>query len=157
MELFRFSPIGDEQTLREAILYIAETTKKLSEKIIGESFPISSLTIFSHYDDEFEKLKTILLSWGNQFTENNGPFVKLTNPISLFDTDVEKIRIRKPDVQRPQVGCNDFLMSDYQTFKKDVLPAHPNNLRLIVHPDYEMIEFYDSIFDVLAYIVNKQF
>ncbi|MBI5452448.1 hypothetical protein HY945_03220 [Candidatus Gottesmanbacteria bacterium] len=56
MQLYRFSPIKNEKELREAVVYVANKTSDLAEKIIGETLPINSLTIFAHYPDVFEKL-----------------------------------------------------------------------------------------------------
>jgi hypothetical protein len=54
-----------------------------------------------------------------------------------------------------QVGCNDFEVQDYKKFKAEYLPKHPSNLRLIERPEYEMVEFFDPDYDVLAYVVSK--
>ena len=93
---------------------------------------------------------------GEQVGENNGPFVKLREPIELANNKLDKIRVRQPDPYRPQVGCNDFVIPDYVDFKNVYLPSRPNNLRVIERPDYEMIEFHDPDFDVLAYVLSNK-
>lgn len=154
MQLYRFSPIKDETQLREAVIYVADKTSELARKIIGKFLPISSLTIFAHYPDEFEKLSEIVKTIGNFFNENNGPRVALHEPIKAGEKTITHLRIRKPDPYRMQVGCNDF-ETDYETFKNENLLKHPNNLRLIKREDYEMVEFFHPDFDVLAYVVSK--
>lgn len=155
MRLYRFSPIKDEKRLREAVVYVAEKTSELARKIIGKSLPISSLTIFAHYPDEFEKLSKIVKTLGNFFNENNGPRVALHDPIKVGKNTITHLRIRKPDPYRMQVGCNDFDISDYDTFKNEYLSKYPNHLRLIKREGYEMIEFFHPDFDVLAYAVSR--
>lgn len=156
MNLFRFSPIESEEKLIEAVTYVATETSQLCEHIIGHPLPITSLTIFSHYPNEFEKLTEILLSLGNLWNENNGPRVTLHTPIVVSGHTITHLRIRKPDTKRPQVGCNDFDVANYETFKSTYLNTHPENLRCIVRPEYEMIEFFDPNFDILAYIVSEK-
>jgi len=156
MQLYRFSPIRDEKQLREAIIYVAEKTSELSKKTIGKVLPIKSLTIFSHYPDEFEKLSEMAKTIGDFVNENNGPRVALREPIKVGENTIIHLRIRKPDPYRMQVGCNDFEVEDYNTFKNEYLSKYPNNLRLIERKDYEMIEFLDPDFDVLAYVVSRQ-
>ncbi|MBI3620392.1 hypothetical protein HY214_04615 [Candidatus Roizmanbacteria bacterium] len=155
MKIYRFSPIRDEKELREAVVYVVEKTSDLAKKVIGKTLPISSLTFFAHYPDEFEKLSGIVKTLGNFVNENNGPRVALHEPIKVGENTIIHLRIRKPDPYRMQVGCNDFNISDYAAFKNKYLPKHSNNLRLIERKDYEMIEFFDPDFDVLAYVVSK--
>ena len=152
---YRFSPIKNEGELIQAIQYIAKKTRELNLSITGNEYPISSLTVFSHYADEFENLKKILVSLGEQFAENNGPFVKLRKPIIIEGGQtIDKVRIRKPDQERPQVGCNDFTVPDYEEFKQIQLANHPDRLHLIERLEYDMIEFHDPEFDVLAYVLS---
>ena len=155
MQLYRFSPIKDEQQLRKTVIYIANETSKLSKKIIGKILPIKSLTVFSHYPDEFEKLSEITKTIVNFLNENNGPRIILHKPIKVGNNTIIHLRIRKPDPYRMQVGCNDFEIIDYNTFKNENLSKHTNNLRLIKRSNYEMIEFFDPDFDILAYVVSK--
>lgn len=155
MQLYRFSPIKDEKQLREAVIYVADKTSELSKKITGKSLPISSLTIFAHYSDEFEKLSEMAKTIGNFLNENNGPRVALREPIKVGESAITHLRIRKPDPYRMQVGCNDFDVPDYEIFKGENLSKYPNNLRLMKREDYEMIEFFHPDFDILAYIVSK--
>lgn len=154
MQLYRFSPIKDEKQLREAVVYVAEKTSELARKIISKTLPISSLTIFAHYPDEFEKLSEIAKAIGNFVNENNGPRVALHEPIKVGTNTIAHLRIRKPDPYRMQVGCNDF-DTDYEIFKSENLLKYPNNLRLIERGNYEMIEFFHPDFDILAYVVSK--
>jgi hypothetical protein len=154
MDPFRFSPIKTQRELIEAVKYIASQTENLSQKIIGIKLSISSLTVFSHYEDEFAELKNILLELGEPYDENNGPRIKFNKPIIINGNSIRYLRIRKPDSNRPQVGCNDFEVDSYKQFKELYLKDHPENLRLIKRPEYEMIEFFDSEFDVLAYVVS---
>ncbi len=154
MRVYRFSPIQNEEQLIKAVNYVATKTTELCKKVIGIKFPIKSLTIFSHFQDEYENLTKILSSLGTPYNENNGPRVTLFNPLRVSGNVITHLRIRKPDPERPQVGCNDFETS-YEPFKKQYLDARPDHLRLIKRPTYEMIEFFDPNFDVLAYIVSK--
>lgn len=156
-KLYRFSPIRDEKTLREAINYIATQTTALCKKITGKEFQIEPLTIFSHYQAEFEYLKSLLLTIGKfDNDKHHGLYVRLNEPIQLPHNTLTLLRVRQPDPYRMQVGCDDFIISDVEKFKQEYLDAHPFNLRVIDRPDMEMIEFYDPDFDVLAYITTMK-
>ena len=151
---YRFSPIQGKDQLIEAVQYVAMQTSKLVEKIIGKVLPITYLTIFSHSQPEYETLVKILATMGTPYSANNGLRATLSTPIVAGKNSINHLRIRKPDPERPQVGCNDFGV-DYESFKNQYLAAHPENLRLIKRPEYEMIEFFDPSFDVLAYVVSS--
>jgi hypothetical protein len=153
--LYRFSPITSELKLYEAIAYIAHQTTQMCYQLVHHHYPISSLTVFSHYQDEYEILKRILLSLGKIETENNGPFVKLRQPIDLPNNKLQILRVRQPDPYRMQVGCNDFEVPNYSDFKKNFLNK-TDNIRFIERPEYEMIEFFHPDYDVLAYVLNEQ-
>lgn len=146
--------IQNKTELIEAVKYVAQETTRLCEKIIGKSFPIKSLTIFTHEEMEYKLLFAILGTLGNPYNYNNGPRVELFEPIIIDNNKITHLRLRKPDIERPQVGCNDF-ETDYELFKKEYLIKHPENLNLIIRPEYEMIELHDDKFDVLAYIVSN--
>jgi len=146
--------ISNKEELVEAVEYVTTETSRLAEKIIGKTFLIKSLTVFAHSQPEFELLSAILAKIGKSHNYNNGPRVELYEPIEVESNRITHLRIRKPDPERPQVGCSDF-ETDYETFKTEHLSKHPDNLRLIKRSEYDMIEFYDPSFDVLAYIVSN--
>lgn len=149
------SPLKNISELLQVVHSVAENSTRLSEEIIGTSFPIHSLTVFSHSEKEFKFLKELLNTMGAPYNENNGPRVVLHEPIIVGDNAViTHLRIRKPDPDRPQVGCNDFDVEDYEAFKTEYLSRFPENLFLIERPDYEMIEFRHPDYDVLAYLVS---
>ena len=146
--------IKNQEELIEVVKYIATKTSKMAQKIVGTTFPIKSLTVFAHSQPEFELLTGMLSKIGKSFNYKNGPRVELYKLIKVGDNHITHLRIRKPDSERPQVGCNDF-ETNYNDFKSEYLSKHPNSLNLITRPEYEMIELYDSEFDVLAYVVSN--
>lgn len=146
--------INNQKELIKTVEYIAFETSEMAQEIIGKTFPIESLTVFSHTDSEYKALCIILSKMGRQYNFNNGPRIELNNPIKVGDNLIKYLRIRKPDPERPQIGCNDF-ETDYQLFKNQYLLKFPDNLRLIKRQDYEMIELRDERYDVLAYVVSS--
>ena len=147
-------PIQNKEGLLETIQYVATETSRLAKKIVNKTFLIKSLTVFTHSEPEYELLIQILANMGKPHSYNNGPRVELYEPIIIDSNQITHLRIRKPDPDRPQIGCNDF-ETDYRGFKKEYLSKHPDNLRLVKRSEYEMIELYDPEFKVLAYIVSN--
>ncbi len=148
--------IKNQKELIEVVKYVASETSRMVQKIFGKIFPVKSLTVFAHSQPEFELLCGILTKIGEPYNYNNGPRVELHEPIEVGENYITHLRIRKPDPERPQVGCNDF-ETDYKTFKSEYLSKYPDNLNLIKRPEYEMIELHDKEFDVLAYVVSRSF
>ncbi len=157
MKLYRFSPIKDIGSFVKSVKYIATQTTKLCEKTIGKTLQINYLTIFSHYQEEYENLIKLLQSLGSSRPTNNGIRFELNEPIEVVGQKIKSIRIRKPDPYRTHVGCNDFAVVNYQEFKEKYQKPENKNLRLLVRQEYEMIEFFHPDFDVLAYVVSKSF
>lgn len=146
--------IQTKDELIKTVEYIAEQSSKMAQRIIGRTFPIRSLTVFSHSQGEFDFLCKTLQNIGKTYNYNNGPRVELFKPIEAGKNKITHLRIRKPDLERPQVGYNDF-ETDYETFKRKYLLEYPKHLALIVRPEYEMIELRCNEFDVLAYVVSR--
>jgi hypothetical protein len=155
MKLYRFSPIQSKDDLRQAFVYVAETITVLGTQAIGYPLPINSLTIFSHYRDEFTCLSEMLLASGEKVAENNGTFVELREPIQTMNSVVRRVRVRIPDPYRMQVGCGDFDVASYDEFKSEFLTNNTGGLREIIRPDMRMVEFFNPDFDVLAYVTDK--
>lgn len=147
-------PIQNQEELLKTVKYIATESSKMAKKVIGLAFPIKSVTVFSHSEQEFELLTGILSKLGKPYNYNNGPRVELHEVIQVNGNRITHLRIRKPDGERPQVGCNDF-EADYKAFKRKYLEKYPENLSMIRRPEYQMIELRDEGFDVLAYFVSK--
>jgi len=145
--------IQNKKELIDAVRYVAVETSKLAKKIVGRSFPIKYLTIFAHSQSEYELLIQILEDMGKPYNYNNGPRVELHESIDVDNDHITHLRIRKPDLKRPQVGCSDF-ETDYEVFKSDYLSKHTDNLSLIKRAEYDMIELHDKEFNVLAYVVS---
>jgi hypothetical protein len=152
----RRSPPGSKEEVIKIAQVIAQKVENLVQRTIGRELPISYLTIFSHTPQEYSRLVELMSELGTKSEANNGFKFMLTNPINTAGGDIGLIRISKPDTYRTQIGCADLDVDSYASFKMTELPKHPDNMRLIVRPEYEMLEFFafDSN-DVLAYIVSK--
>ena len=154
--IYRFSPIENAVTLENAIEYVAKNTVRLAKTITGEIFPLGNLTIFSHYDDEFKYLSDLILEIGTKVHDNNGPFSRLDKPLHFDGITVETVRIRTPDPYRLHVGCADLFFDDYIKYRSLFPTKFPKNIRCIDRPTFEMLEFFHSDFDVLAYMVQNK-
>lgn len=154
MTRYRFSPIQNKEELIQALTYVTVQASKLSETIIGIILPVTSATVFSHDPDEYRILSEILSGLGKEYDRVNGLRVVLHEPIKIQSHMITHLRVRPPDPNRPQVGCCDFNVQNYEIFKREQLKSHAQNLRLIERPEYEMIEFFSPEFDILAYVVS---
>lgn len=140
------------------IQYIAKTTIDLKNKYIDEKdLPIDYLTIFSHSEDEFNEMKNIAGDLGEVIDNNNGPVYRLHEPIKIPMGELKYLRVRHPDTERPQKGCDDFKVDDFKEFEKKYAGKFRDNITLIKRPDYEMVEIKDNQFDVLVYFPSITF
>ena len=142
-----------KEELQETVAYIVTEASALVHRILGKTFPITSLTVFAHSPEEYAMHVALLFELGSPFDEQNGPRVTLHEPMVVGRHRITHLRIRQPDPERPQVGCCDF-DTDYEAFSESYLKQFPNNLTYIMRPGYEMIELHDPEFDVLAYVVS---
>ena len=152
---YKFSPIKNKEELHSAISYVAVAVSELLQKVTGDMAPITSLSVFSHDDDEYAFLCGLLKTMGTGVGEVNGPRVALHEPMRAGGHTITHLRIRNPDPDKPQVGCADLDVADYFAFKNKNLSTHLQNLKLIVRPDYELIELFDKDSDVLGYVLSQ--
>jgi len=151
------APIGSKEDVVKIVQVIAEKVERLVSKTIGCELPITYLTIFGNHPHQYNRFVEWASVLGTKSEANNGFRFELKEPIQTAGGLVKSIRIRKPDVYRSQIGCADVRVEDYSKFKSEELQKHPENLRLIERPEYDMIEFFD--FDeneVLAYVLSNQ-
>ena len=128
------------------------------EKLIEELFPNKDLkigytTLFAKNDGDYDSLRSVLDAYGWEEPANNGFKYHVERPIIIGKTHIMKIRVRKPDVHRPELGCCDLAYkdSDYECFRKRALEM---GLDIIVREGYEMIELSNFDIPVYAYIVK---
>jgi hypothetical protein len=167
-KLYRFSPINETKVLLEAVDYVSKEATKMLFRNQGYALPIEYVTIFSHYEDEYNELVKLSSELGLQSQTNNGVKIELINPLESFamslDVNGERedvthlikaIRIRKPDPYRMQVGCCDFEYGLDYTWLSTTETLANHNVRHIEREDIDMVEFYDPDFDILGYVVQQ--
>lgn len=153
MKLYRFNLTSKKNLLR-AIRYVARESSRLIQQTTGRKLQVTYLTIFAHRVEEYERLIAFATELGKPEETNNGLRFNLKEPIRTRSGDLKKLRIRKPDPYRTQVGCADYDVGDYTEFRDKYLASRPDNVRLIERPGYSMLEFHDPDFDVFAYVFS---
>ncbi len=140
----------------EALEYIDRKLRELSELAIAEKLPINTLKIFAHYEDEYKFLRR----WADSIGENEDDdsvtsyYVKPSETLEVNGDPIEYVGIRVPDPYRPQVGCGDFVLSNFEDFKAKYL--HKSKfIREVEHAKYQMLEIFHPDIDVLGYIVKE--
>lgn len=156
MKLYRFSPIQSNEDCITALEYIEEKLRELSKLIIEEELPINTLKIFAHYEDEYKLLKNWVDSVGNSEDEGSSTsyYVRPHKAMAINSDPVEYVGIRVPDPYRSQVGCGDYVVSNFEDFKAKYLGKSPY-IREVPHQKYQMLELFHPDIDVLGYIVKE--
>ncbi|NTV22573.1 MAG: hypothetical protein HGB03_03370 [Candidatus Yonathbacteria bacterium] len=107
------------------------------------------VTIFAHSESELTNLVNASNDIGQQIDEHNGPIYKLNQPIVFYNGVLNFFRIRKPDPERPQTGCGDFKVADYDSFKHKYLGV--KNFELFHGDEFEFLGIHDMSQDYLVY------
>jgi hypothetical protein len=157
MPSYRFSPIKNEQELREAASFIADELHKLSRLLLDAQVPIKSIKIFTHYSEEYDTLKGILNSLGEPSLETaTSYYVKLHEPLNHGGQHIDLLGIRIADPYRSQVGCGDLdakqPYNDFvQQFVKNDDPT--SYIRKTVGHSLDMVELWHPDNETLGYIL----
>ena len=162
MQLYRFSPIKDEETLRKAVEHIHFESYKLCKETFGEYLPNSgNVGVFCHYDDEYQFLTEIRKELTETSENYNQKYFKLHSPITIPahddipETTYEFLYVRQPDPYRHHVGDIDFYLPEdqYTTLKAELEKGKViAGARVFPSPRLNMIELYHPDSDVLAYV-----
>jgi hypothetical protein len=162
MKLYRFSPIRDEDGLREAITHVHFAAHGLCKRSFGTYLPnAGNMGIFCHYDDEYDLLTEIRKELTEPSDSFNQKYFRLHDPIVIpAKGDVPEavytfLYIRKPDPYRHHVGDVDFFLerNEYAEMKESLASGKTiTGARVFPRADLDMIELYDPDVDVLAYV-----
>lgn len=105
--------------------------------------------IFAQSSEEYGSLITVARGLGPIVEDTKmGPVFHL-KPLATTSGGLQLLKIRRPDLKRPERGDADFTVSDYPRFKQTYL-GQPG-FTLIEREKMEMIELVDPAFNVLAY------
>ena len=155
MKLYRFSPIKSSEECELALQHIQKGLRELSELALEESLPINTLKIFAHYEDEHKFLKQWVDSIGEAKDEGSSTsyYVEPSKQMTVNNDPIEYVGIRVADPYRSQVGCGDYVVSNFDELKAKYLGKSPC-IREVPHEKYEMLELFHPDIDVLGYIVK---
>lgn len=135
--------------------YIILKTLELNRvHIPDESVRVNYSAIFCQSDDEYEELNREAAQLGDVVEDTpTGPLYKFHKSLQTIAGPLWLLKIRKPDLTRPQRGDADFTLKDYNSFKEKYL-RDAEHFKLIDRGNFEMIELKDLRFDVLCYFSN---
>lgn len=135
--------------LKDRIKEIVARANQLKNKIIVENAPVNYACIFCQSQKEYDELLILAQKIGEIVqTTPMGP-VFLINPLPTVAGSLKLLKIRKPDLTRPEKGDADFTLSNYQKFKQENIVK--TGFKLIKKEKFEMIEYLESGSDVRIY------
>lgn len=152
MQLYRFSPIQNEETFLKTCEYITQQMKLLSQKVLGESLPAYNLKIFPHYPDEYTYLHGLLSSMGSQTPAISKTSFYVQVNKTIAGEHITALGVRVVDPYRMQVGCGDYKTNNYEIYKEKINDSP--FIRYLEHTN--MLELWHPDFDVLGYILPKK-
>jgi len=162
MQLYRFSPISNEEGLLEVIRYLHISCHKLYKQSLNTYLPIAgNVGIFCHYNEEYVLLTNLRKELAERSENPNQKYFKLHEPITIPEEDdipeaiYTHLYIRRPDPYRSQVGDVDFVIDEkgYTRLKTNLLNNEEiRGVRVFDRPDLDMIELYNPDIDALAYV-----
>ncbi|TAK94948.1 hypothetical protein EPO05_05595 [Patescibacteria group bacterium] len=149
-----------KQDLEKIVNYIInQALQAIRENTDEKDFQVDYMGIFSKDDTEFmemERLVGTLGKPGDKTATQSGSTFLLKEPFDTPAGSLKVLKVRKPDLTRPQRGAPDFKIKNYSSFKEKYLLSGKNpNFSLMIRKDYEMLELKGV--DVLVYFPSKSF
>jgi len=142
------------EELKTKVQSIVERARILKDKHIEyKNIPVNYACIFSQSEDEYKELLEATKKMGRAIEEMSSGFLFQIKPLKTGSGILKLLKIRIPDVTRPEHGDADFTVPNYADFKKKYLPR--KGFKLIrKREDFEMLELMDPEFDVRVYFSN---
>jgi len=162
MQLYRFSPIQNQEELLEAINFVHFVCHKLCKQSLGKYLPSAgNIGVFCHYDEEYSRLVKIQKQLTKPSDNPDEKYFELYKPIiipaqnDVPETTYTHLYIRQPDIYRAQVGDLDFYLerAKYDKLKRSLIDGGGiKGARIFPRDDLDMIELYDPDVDALGYV-----
>lgn len=141
------------QNLIERVQDIVKDAKLLKDKHIEyKEIPVNYACIFSQSGTEYSELNKITSEIGKVVKETPSGNLYQIRPIETVAGQLQLLKIRKPDMTRPERGDADFTIYDFEYFKNKYLQK--KGYTLIPKDGFVMIELVDPEFNVRVYFSN---
>ncbi len=143
----------DEKDLKKLVQEIVKKSKDLKDKHTSEKdAKVNYACIFCQSNEQFKEIIGLAKKLGKIIEETpKGPLFHIKS-LETTSGKLQLLKIRKPDVKRPELGDADFTVSNYPEFKKKYLSK--KGFKIIIREKFEMIELIDPEFNALAYFSN---
>ena len=140
-------------TIENFISHIVDVVEKCvvlkNMHVQEKDLPVDYICLFSHTQQEYDVFLALASQIGTMVDETKtGPVFQLNQQISTSAGSAKVLKIRTPDVTKPQLGDVDFT-TDYPLFKQKYM--NQKGFTLIVREKFEMLELNDEQSDVLVY------
>ncbi len=144
----------DDSGFEDLVVEIVREAQALKDARTSETeAPVNYACVFAQNSHEFAELLRHADNLGKLVQETpNGPLYQI-RPLQTSAGPLQLLKIRTPDVTHFDRGDADFTVSDYASFKRDVLKK-PGFTVISKREDFEMIELLDPAFRVRAYFSN---
>ncbi|HWQ60240.1 MAG TPA: hypothetical protein VN420_03760 [Candidatus Fimivivens sp.] len=142
-----------EDTLKTLVQDIVEAAVRLKDaKTDTRGVAVGYACIFPRNEGEYRELRQVVETVGKETKTTPTGSVYLIPTLETVAGPIRVLKVRIPDVTRPERGDADFNLADYEEFKRAVL-GKPG-FTLIPRGDFEMIELMDPDADVRVYFSN---
>jgi len=143
----------NNQEFFKIVDYILDKGVELVQKHLEEEeLPLDYVHIFSKSETEYNEFLEIIKTLGKLVDQTPTSLnYQLDEPYKTKHGLLKVIGIRRYDPEKPQRGAPDFRVANYEKFKE----KYKHLMKLIVRPEFEMLELSDAEFDIFVYFLNS--
>ena len=143
----------DVEILKTKVQDIVGKASALKNRhIVEHDSPVNYACIFSQSREEYDELITVTHQIGKVIKETSTGLLFQIEPIQTSSGILQLLKIRIPDITRPELGDADFTITNFPDFEERNLGKA--QFKRIEKENFYMIELMESGCDVRAYFSN---
>lgn len=110
-------------------------------------------SIYAQGPEDLETVSKELEANGAVALQNpSGDYYRLTSPLNIAAITINLCRVRRFDIDHPELGYADIEVQDFEGFKRKYLPRPHFSL---LNSSEEMVELRNPNFNVRAYFIRE--
>jgi len=147
------------EKFKTTLAYVSQGVRQLADGICGLDVEVPILKLFARDEEDYAALRKLVESEGIQspISSDNSFYVEVNSGLTISDTPITLLGVRRPDPKKPYIGCGDFFVDDLPAFIEKITAENQECAKPVYNAHgTAMLELSHSDIDVLGYVIQSE-